>query len=64
MWERFVFWFMGYGNCAGCCLGCSYFDECKAKVYEYEDEYEDDEREVIIDNIIRKRLPEHHKKSA
>lgn len=62
MWERFKFWIMGYKDCEGCCLGCSFFEECKADVLcEIEDresyEREAYERDVLIDAIIKERMP-------
>ena len=56
MWERFKFWFMGYKDCQGCCLGCSFFEECKADVMSEAAEREAYERDVLIDTIIQERM--------
>ncbi len=69
MWERFKFWFMGYKDCEGCCLGCSFFEECKSDVIYERDEREAYERDVLIDTIIKERKPDrtserYHRKSA
>lgn len=56
MWERFKFWFMGYKDCQGCCLGCSFFEECKADVMTEAAEREAYERDVCIDSIIKERM--------
>ena len=56
MWERFKFWMMGYKDCAGCCLGCSFFEECKADVMSEAAEREAYERDVLIDTIIQERM--------
>ena len=64
MWERFKFWFMGYKECSGCCLGCSYFDQCKAEVLKQWNDEEAYERDITVEEFIEERLPEHHPKSA
>ena len=64
MLERLKFWMMGQKDCAGCCLGCSYFEECRADVYSEMDEREAYERDVRVETILRERMPEHYKKSA
>ena len=67
MWERIKFWLMGYKDCAGCCLGCSYFDQCKADVFssvtetELQEAYE---RDLVIESIINERRTHSYKKSA
>ena len=58
MWERFKFWIMGYKDCAGCCLGCSYFEDCKADVFDEELVQEAYERDLLIETIINERIPE------
>ena len=69
MWERFKFWMMGYKDCAGCCLGCSFFEECKSDVIYERDAREAYERDLLIDTIIKERMPKkvpahYHKRSA
>ena len=64
MWERFKFWMMGYKDCAGCCLGCSFFEECKADVFSEMNEQEAYERDVCIDAIIKERMPDRYNKTA
>ena len=64
MWERFKFWIRGYKDCAGCCLGCSFFEECKADVFSEEDEREAYERDVMIETIISERIPEHRRRKS
>lgn len=69
MWERFKFWMMGYKDCTGCCLGCSFFEECKSDVVYEKDAQEAYERDLLIDAIIKERMPErafgrYHRKSA
>ena len=64
MWERFKFWFMGYKDCEGCCLGCSFFEECKSDVVSEQDEREAFERDLLIETIIKERVPGGFRKSA
>ena len=64
MWERFKFWMSGQKDCAGCCLRCSYYEECKSDVVNEKDKREAFERDVLIETIIRERMPERYKKSA
>ena len=69
MWERFKFWMMGYKDCAGCCLGCSFYEECRADVLAEKsgtEEYarEAYERDLVIDAIIKERMPRHYRKTA
>ena len=67
MWERFKFWMSGQKDCGGCCLGCSYFDECKADICEEASEVEMQEvyeRDMVIEAIIKERMPEKYRKSA
>ena len=64
MWERLKFWFMGYKDCEGCCLGCSFFEECKPEVVYERDVKEAYERDVLIDTIIKERMPDRYRKSA
>ena len=64
MWERLKFWFMGYKDCEGCCLGCSFFEECKSEVIYERDVKEAYERDVLIDTIIKERMPDRYRKSA
>lgn len=68
MWERLKFWMMGYKNCAGCCLGCSFFEQCKADVFQAQYEQEAYERDLLIDEIIKQRMPvrrnERYRKTA
>lgn len=64
MWERFKFWMMGYKDCAGCCLGCSFFEDCKADVVSEIDEREAFERDVLIETIIKERIPEQRRRTA
>ena len=64
MWERLKFWFMGYKDCEGCCLGCSFFEECKSEVVYERDVKEACERDVLIDTIIKERMPDRYRKSA
>ena len=64
MWERFKFWISGQKDCLGCCLGCSYYEMCKADTVSETDEQEAFERDVLIETIIRERIPERYRKSA
>lgn len=64
MWERLKFWFMGYKDCEGCCLGCSFFDECRSEVVYERDVREAYERDVLIETIIKERIPDRYRKSA
>lgn len=69
MWERFKFWMMGYKDCPGCCLGCSFFEECKADVMgaaEKSEVYarEAYERDLVIEAIIREHIPDRYRKTA
>ena len=67
MWERFKFWMSGQKDCAGCCLGCSYYEECKADVMEEATEIEMQEayeRDLVIDAIIRERMKGHSRKTS
>jgi len=64
MWERLKFWFMGYKDCEGCCLGCSFFDECRSEVVYERDVREAYERDVLIETIIKERMPNRYRKSA
>ena len=64
MWERFKFWMLGYKDCAGCCLGCSFFDECKSDAVYETDVQEAYERDMLIAEIIKERMPERYQKSA
>lgn len=64
MWERFKFWFMGYKECSGCCLGCSQFNQCKAEVLKQWDAEEAYERDITEDEFIEEKLPEYHRISA
>ena len=64
MWERLKFWFMGYKDCEGCCLGCSFFEECKSEVVYERDVKDDYERDVLIDTINKERMPDRYRKSA
>jgi len=58
MWERFKFWMMGYKDCAGCCLGCSFYGECKSDIVYEQDMQEAYERDLLIDTIIKERMLE------
>ena len=64
MWERFKFWLMGYKDCEGCCLGCSLFEECKSDVVSEQDEREAFKRDLLIETIIKERVPSGFRKSA
>jgi len=69
MWERFKFWMMGYKDCEGCCLGCSFFEDCKEDVMLEMSAREAYERDILIDTIIKERMPErvparYHRKTA
>ena len=64
MWERFKFWMSGQKDCNGCCLGCSFFEDCKSNVVYERDLKEAYEREVVIEAIIKERIPERYQKSA
>ncbi|MBR6402516.1 MAG: hypothetical protein IKS48_03955 [Eubacterium sp.] len=74
MWERLKFWMMGYKDCAGCCLGCSFFDECREDVFGVVDaisaqeremyEREAYERDLVIESIMRKRMPERYQRKS
>ena len=64
MWERFKFWMRGYKDCAGCCLGCSYFEQCRSDVFSEDEEREAYERDLAIEAIISERMPESCRRSA
>ncbi len=64
MWERFKFWMRGYKDCAGCCLGCSYFEQCRSDVFSEDEEREAYERDLAIEAIISERMPECCRRSA
>ena len=67
MWEKFKFWILGNKDCAGCCLGCSFYEECSSEVLYEKDSREAYERDVLIDTIIKERMKERvpdHRKSA
>ena len=64
MLERFKFWMRGYKDCAGCCLGCSYFEQCRSDVFSEDEEREAYERDLAIETIISERMPESCRRSA
>ena len=67
MWERFKFWMMGYKDCGVCCLGCSFFEDCREDVFgEVSARYEQEafERDILIEEIIKERMPQHYRKTA
>ena len=69
LFERMKFWMKGEKDCSGCCLGCSFFRECKSDVIYERDMREAYERDIQVDAVIRERLPEqaigrYHRKTA
>lgn len=58
MWERIKFWLSGSKDCAGCCIGCSFFEDCRSEVIYERDVKEAYERDLMIETIIRERMPE------
>ena len=58
MWERLKYWLSGSKDCGACCLGCSYFEECRSDVVYESDEKEAYERDLLIDSIIKERIPD------
>ena len=59
MWERIKFWMRDRKDCAGCCLGCSYYEECRKDIILEIDEQEAYERDLtheeIVDEIIKQK---------
>jgi len=59
MWERIKFWMRDRKDCAGCCLRCSYYEECRKDIILEIDEQEAYERDLtheeIVDEIIEEK---------
>ena len=64
MWERLKFWMKDRKDCAGCCLGCSYYEECRLDIETEDIEQEAYERDLGFDEVIMEKVPCVYKKTA